>query len=350
MSADLSLVLVTCRSSAVAPEAVASFRTEVAELGVSGEVVIVDHSEDDGEQARLRHLAPDRLLVRPNRGYAAGVNAGVAAANAPTVLVGNPDITFHQGSVAALLDALDKGWDVIGPQFVLAGFLFPPADPQTPAEEIRRFLAARWHPAWSRHFCRELARWRGVWDAQTPVGVPVLSGALLGFRRSTFDRVGPWDEGYFLYFEETDWLRRAACSGLRAAVVPRAIVAHQWAHVANPARFVDVFEASRRRFLGKHFGVWGGLAAALPPPGRRVKLPLLPDGGLALADGDVLWLLSPSLLGFPAAGRQSGGSPPVEAMEAFLAQHGRAQMLSLRAVDPRTGRLLGAWRWEPEER
>jgi GT2 family glycosyltransferase len=347
---DLSLVLVTHRSSAVAPGAIASFRADAGRIAAAAEVVIVDHSENENEEARLRELGPDRLLVLPNRGYATGVNAGVAATSGRTIFVGNPDITFERGSVGALLKALDDGWDIVGPQFALGGFLFPPADPQTPAEEVRRFLAARSRVVWARYFRRELERWRRVWDAQAPVGVPVLSGALLGFRRNTFERVGRWDEGYFLYFEETDWLRRAAHGGFRAAVVPRAIVAHQWAHVADPTSFVSVFEASQRRYLGKHFGCLGRLAAALPPLGKRVELPPLPDGGPAITNGNVLWLLSPSLLGFPAAGMQGGGSPPVEAMADFLAQHGRAQVLSLRAVDPGTGRLLGAWRWEPEER
>ena len=350
MSPEVSLVLVSYRSSAQIPAAVGSFRVEADRIGARPEVVIVDHSEDAGEEARLRGLAPDLLLVRPNRGYAAGVNAGVAAAGAPTVLTGNPDVAFQPGSLAALLGALDEGWDIVGPQLVLGGFLFPPSDVQTPGEQFARFLASRSRGAWRRHLRRELVRWRRVWDSATPVGVPALSGALLGFSRSTFARLGPWDEGYFLYFEETDWLRRAARAGLRAAVVPRALVAHQWAHAADPGALVGVFLASRRRFLGRHFGVRGRLAAALPAPAAGGRLAELPEPAPTVPGSDVLWLLSPSLLGFPAAGIRGGGLPPVAAMAAFLAGHGRPQALSLRAVDPRTGRLLGAWRWRPEER
>ena len=348
MIPTVSLVLVSYRSSAETAGAVESFRAEAGRIGVTTEIVVVDHSESGTEEASLRRLAPDRLLTRPNRGYAAGINAGVAAAGAPTLLVGNPDITFRKGSVAALLQALDAGWDVAGPQFELAGFLFPPADAQSPTEETRRFLAARSRAAWAGHFRRELARWRRVWDATEPVAVPTLSGALLGFRRTTFERLGPWDEAYFLYFEETDWLRRAARRGLRTAVVPRAIVAHQWAHAAAPATLAGVFDASRRRYLAGHFGLRGRLAAALPPPASPVELAPLPTPAPAIGQEDVLWLLSPSLLGFPAAGMRGGGSPPVEAIAAFVRQHGRPQPLSLRAADPGTGRLLGAWRWAPE--
>ncbi|HVN76249.1 MAG TPA: glycosyltransferase [Thermoanaerobaculaceae bacterium] len=350
MTPRVSLVVVSFRSAAECADAVESFRAEAARAGAAAEVVIVDHSESAEEETRLRRIAPDRLLVRANRGYAAGVNAGVAASSAPTLLVGNPDIGFRPGSVAALLRALDSGWAVVGPQFALAGFLFPPADVQTPLEEVRRWRASRSRAAWARHFRRELARWRRVWDAAGPVSVPTLSGALLAMRRDVFERVGLWDEAYFLYFEETDWLRRLGAAGLRAAVVPGAVVAHRWARAADPAEFAGVFEASRRRYLSRNFGVRGRLAAALPRGAEGVELPPLPAPAPTVAAGDVLWLLSPSPLGFPAAGLRCGGPPPADSVSEFLAQHGRPQRLSLRAVDPGTGRILGAWRCEPEGR
>jgi hypothetical protein len=58
VSADVSLVLVAYRSSAAAPAAVASFRAEAARLGVSSEVILVDHSEDPNEAAGLEALPP----------------------------------------------------------------------------------------------------------------------------------------------------------------------------------------------------------------------------------------------------------------------------------------------------
>ena len=350
MNPTVSLVLVSYRSSARIGAAIRSFRAEADRVESRPEVVVVEHSEDPGEEELVRRLAPDRLIVRPNRGYAAGVNTGVMEAGAPAVLVGNPDIVFQQGSVAALLRALGEGWSIVGPQLELAGFLFPPSDLQTPGELFARLLASRSHGAWRRHLRHEVARWRRVWESATPVGVPTLSGALLGFSRSTFERLGPWDEGYFLYFEETDWLRRAAFAGLQAAVVPGARVTHQWGHTADPGELADVFLNSRRRFLRKHFGVRGRLAAGVPSPANPRDLTPLPEPAPAVAGSDVLWLLSPSLLGFPAAGMRGDGVAPVKAMSAFLAQHGRPQALSLRAVDPRTGRLLGAWCRGPEGR
>ncbi len=349
MSRDVSLVLVTHRSSAVAPSAAASFRAEVRALGRSCEVVIVDHSEDDAERGRLAGAAPDRLLVRPNRGYAAGVNAGVAAAEGETVLVGNPDIAFERGSVGALLDALASGWDVVGPLFTLAGFLFPPADLQTPGEQLRRWLAGRSARAWVRALRGELARWRSVWDATAPRPVSTLSGALLAFRRAAFERVGAWDEGYFLYFEETDWQRRAHVAGLRVAQVPAARVRHSWGHAADPERTGGVLEASRARFFAGRYGWRGRLVLRLAPRGAPFPTPPLTTASDAMPRGRVQGLLSPTALGLPAAGLAGTADDLRGALRGVAAaRSGRGRYLVC-AVDPPGAARPAVWSWEASD-
>jgi N-acetylglucosaminyl-diphospho-decaprenol L-rhamnosyltransferase len=344
---DLSLVLVTFGSSGVAGDAIATFRAEAARFGAQCEVILVDHSEDAAELGHLEQLAPDRLLVEPNRGYAAGVNAGVAASAGATVLVGNPDIRFKAGSLPALLDALASGWDVVGPRFELGAFLLPPADVQTPREEARRWLASRSRPFWSRYFAGEVRRWRRVWEATEPVAVPNLSGALLAFRREAARKVGPWDEGYFLFFEETDWLRRAAGAGLRVAQVPGAGVEHRWGHAADPTSTRSHLLRSRRRYLRSHFG----LAGRIVTPLTLTRTPLRPQALVGertpLPSGELRWLLSPTSLGFPAGGFVGTAPACVQAVKDFFGTLPRPSRHLLLAVEPTSGELEGAWSWEP---
>ena len=334
---DVSLVLVAHRSSSLLPAAAAAFRREAGAAGLGAEVVVVEQSEDAGEAGRAAACAPDRLLVLPNRGYAAGVNAGCAAARGSLLLPANPDVELAPGALAALLAPLAQGWDVAGPQFALAGVLFPPADPQTPRAELARRRAAPGR-RWRAHLRRELARWRRAWEATAPVAQPALSGALLAFRRELLARVGPWDEGFFLYFEETDWLRRAARGGARLALAPAARAAHRWGHSAAPGRWGDRFAASRRRYFGRHFPLLGPAVLRVPEPAPP---PPAAPGERPVGEG-WRWLLGPARHGFPAA-LLGAGLPLEPALGEFTAACPLPE-LTLRAWRPGDGALAGPFR------
>lgn len=299
---DLSFVTVGFGSSGVLARALAALRREAASAGLRVEVVVVDHSGSDGERQRLAALLPDQLVTAENRGYAAGVNRGLALATGARVMVGNPDIELEDGALEALLAGLGA-FDIVGPQFTLGELLLPPADLQRPLAEWRRRRAARSEPARRALLGAEVERCRRVWEATAPVPVPALSGALLLFERGVAARVGSWDEGYFLFFEETDWLRRACRAGLRLAVVPTARVLHHWGHAADPRdpAVAAHFAQSRRRFYRRHFGVVGRWLTADPPPPERREWPPLPaPSELPAVEG--WWLVSPSASGLPAAG------------------------------------------------
>ncbi|HSN89539.1 MAG TPA: glycosyltransferase family 2 protein [Thermoanaerobaculia bacterium] len=341
----ISLVLVAHRSSRWLPGAVESFRAEAATLGVPAEVVVVEQSEDVEEAARAEVARPERFLIRENRGYAAGLNAGMAAASGEILLLGNPDVRFHPGSLGALLAGLEEGWDVVGPQFVLAGWLFPPADVQTPGEELRRYFASRSARFWDLHHRREARRWAAVWESPAPVEAPALSGALVAVRAETAARIGPWDEGYFLYFEETSWLRRARAMGRQLAVVPAARVEHAWGHAAGREPAAAHFGPSRRRYYEHSFGLLGTAIANLRLDVSPLDPPAFAAAEAARFRQRALWLLSPSPLGFPAAGLWSE-SLPLEEIRGFSRACPQCASLVLIAYDARAGRRLGIWRVE----
>ena len=78
----------------------------------------------------------------------------------------------------------------------------------------------------------ELIRDPAVYD--TPGTPDWLSGACMLVRRSAFEEVGGFDEGFFLYCEDTDLCRRLWDAGHTIRYVPEAPVGHTWA--ARPPR------------------------------------------------------------------------------------------------------------------
>jgi hypothetical protein len=340
-SPELSLILVTHCSSAVVPEAVAAFRRQARALGLAAELVLVDHSEDSAEAERLAALVPDQLLTPPNRGYAAGLNAGIAVASGRRLLLANPDVVLDDGALAALLAALDAGWHLVGPQFHLGGFLFPPAEPQTPGAELRRLVAARSRRAWRRLLAREVRRSLRLWRSTAPLEQPLLSGALLAMPAAVAARVGPWPEEYFLYFEEADWLARARRLGLRLGQVPAARARHAWGHAAGAGS--EVYAASRRRYYRRRHGPLGRLLAAVssPPPPPLAPLPAAEE---LPSSRELLWLVSPAPLGLPAAGAW-GLTHPAAVLRRFAAARSHPGPLAVTAYQPVAARIAGRWQW-----
>ena len=56
------------------------------------------------------------------------------------------------------------------------------------------------------------------------------------FRRSLFDEVGPWDEGYFGYWVDTDWCMQLRDAGKVIYCVPKVAVVHHESNQAGKKR------------------------------------------------------------------------------------------------------------------
>jgi GT2 family glycosyltransferase len=308
----LAVILVHYHTPDLAAEAIAALRTDLA--GVETEWLLVDNGSDAEGRARLEGLPVQRIDPGTNLGYAGGVNLGVARSTAEAMIVMNPDVLVLPGCVAALLDRLQSGVAVAGPAFYWdrgRRMLLPPAEERSRRAELLSVLATR-SEAWA---ARARRRWRRHarrhWEARAPLASHSLSGSLLAIRRDAWEKVGPFDEGFRLFFEETDWLLRARRLGLRSEYVPAAEAVHLYNQsAAQEPRAQAWFEESARRFRRLHYGAW--FAAALeslsqtgaPSPGEgeaRVKVPR-----------EAAWVeVSPNPAGFPAAAERLDS--PVEA-------------------------------------
>lgn len=345
----VSLVVVCHHSSDVLPDCLASFRREARAAGVEGEVVIVEQSEDADQKVAVAAIGAEQLLIRPNRGYAAGLNSGIAAAEGEILLLANPDLWFGQNSLARLIASLEAGFDVVGPQLTwdrAATVLFPMAEDPSPRAELIRTMRRRWQVPWRVGLGAWLDQMWRVWSATGPVEVPCLRGPLLAVRRDTADRFGPLDEEYFLFYEETEWLWRARRRGARFAVAGDARVEHHWGH--STARLDDrsrIERAARNRFFRRNYGaLWMRVLrwAAAGEEGAGVSGRRLAGPGEIPETAADLWLLSPFRHLEPAAGAIGYSRPPDRMVE--VAATGPWFVLAA----ARTGggwKSRGSWNW-----
>jgi GT2 family glycosyltransferase len=325
---SLAVVVVHYHTPRLAAEAIAAVRRDLAAgsgagagAGADVEWLLVDNGSDAAGRELLHGLGVRLLEPGTNLGYAGGVNLGVASSRAELILLMNPDVLVLPGCVGRLLDCLRAGAAAAGPRFYWdAGrrLLLPPAEARSRRGELLAWLAAarggRWEASARRRSRRHCRR---HWLAAAPLPSHFLSGSLLAVTRAAWDRVGGFDEGFPLYFEETDWLLRLRHAGLPARYVPAAEAVHLYGRsAALEPRARKWFEASARRFRRRYYGAWfaRGLERLDRAAGRATRAAAAIDveGGLDLrAYARPLWVeVSPNPAGFPAAAeRLDAGAP-----------------------------------------
>lgn len=318
----IGVVLVHYHAPEVAREALAALREDLHVLGEPFDAVVVDNGSTPAGRRIVDEL-PARI-VRPgeNLGYAGGINLGVREVRGDRLMLMNPDVIVRPQCCAELLASLDGGAAVAGPSFFWdrgRALLLPPQEERSRRAELLARLAPSAEAAarlqrrrWRRHVRRH-------WEAAAPVASESLSGALLAVRRSIWEEIGPFDERYRLYYEETDWLRRLVRAGRSALYVPAAQAVHLYDRSASTEpRSAAWFEDSRRRFERRWYGpVFRGLLAAAerlprrtgsdpsPVPGAKTSPTIEFDLPAALEPP--LWVeVSPGLQGVPAAAEHLG--------------------------------------------
>lgn len=250
----------------------AVFRSE----GISPVVHVVDNDSSDGSPERAAALLGAERVIRTgaNRGYAAGMNAALehlARADGEFALLLTHDVHIAPDALRRLFDAArgDPGIGVVGPVVVYrerpsrligaGGYLEP------------RRLASGAH--------------RTVL-APEPYAVDWLDGCCLLVRRRALESVGGFDEGYFLYYEDTDLGYRLGRAGWRIVVEPRAVALHEKYGVPG-AYYFHYMVRNRYRFWRKHFGIGAArVGAAVAADTARIGAALLRELVLRNDDGE----------------------------------------------------------------
>ena len=251
------------------------------------DLIVVDSASHDSSAAMVRAEFPQaKLIASPaNLGYAEGNNVGLAEAEGDFLFILNPDTTLFEDTVLQLVTYLNAHPQVgaIGPQL-----LWPDGSVQA---SRRRFptpgslfwestLLEQWFPN------NRFARTYKFADQDDGYAQPVdwLVGAALLIRREVWQAVGPIDEAYFMYFEETDWCRRCAQAGWEIHYVPQAKVTHyegQSSKQVVAARTIR-FQRSKIHYTQKWFGdLWAWL----------VRLFLLATFGFQWLEETLKWLI-----------------------------------------------------------
>jgi GT2 family glycosyltransferase/tRNA A-37 threonylcarbamoyl transferase component Bud32 len=215
-------------------------------IPAGAETIVVDNGSKDGSPDAIAEKFPSITLLRngSNLGFARAVNQGVARSRGRYVCLLNNDARLSPDTLSTLAAYMDAHPEagMTAPQLLHEDGRkqhsfdnFPSLAQAFLNKSLLRLLAPGSYPSKNLRIAE-------------PREVESLIGACMMVRRSLIERIGPLDESFFLFLEETDWCLRARRAGSKVVFVPTSSVVHLQGQSRDKVRVRGRIEYTRSYF------------------------------------------------------------------------------------------------------
>src|SRR3990167_7036409 len=195
------------------------------------ETIVVDNFSSDGSQEALPKINDIAVVQnQDNLGYAGGNNVGIKYAirrRADAILILNNDTIVDQKLILNFVTVLTQG-DLISPKIYFAkGFEFHKS--RYASKDLGKVI---WSAGGEIDWANVLGKHLGVDDVdrgqfKVRKQITFATGACMLVRRGVFEKIGYFDEKYFLYLEDMDFCVRAKNAGFKIIFEPSAVLWHK---------------------------------------------------------------------------------------------------------------------------
>ncbi len=257
---DLSFIIVNYRSSRELLRCLESIRASEFKGGT--EVLVIDNSDVDSGIPIVRETFPEIRLVRnsTNIGFASACNQAARLATGRHLLFVNPDVELNPHTVSRLSAYLDEHpkTGAVGPKVL---------NPDGTLQFSCRRFPTVWSGLFNRYswltrlfpnnrFSRRYLMTDMDHDA-TQI-VDWLSGCCLMVPRVVFQKVGMFDENYFLFIEDVDLCRTIGDQGLDVVYHPATTITHissknQWTQFSTIIKRHQGMSHYHRKYIKGNF-------------------------------------------------------------------------------------------------
>jgi len=267
---DLSVVIVNWNVKDLLKKCLASVYRQT--LGISFEVFVVDNASPDNSAAMVAAEFPQVKLIAnlDNKGFAAANNQGIREAKGEFILLLNPDTEILDNALAKAVELTRQNVriGVLGCRLLNSDQTLQPSARRFPTLADQFLILLKVHHLWPdmeifrRYFAQDF-------DYSAAGEADQVMGAFFLIRRETLDQIGLLDEGYFIWFEEVDFCRRAKDAGWKIAYAPEVEIIHHCSQSFKQVLSLSkqkIFNRSLLRYFQKHRPLWEYLLlAALNP-------------------------------------------------------------------------------------
>ncbi|RPH98701.1 MAG: glycosyltransferase family 2 protein [Calditrichaeota bacterium] len=275
----ISVIIVSWNTRALTLAAIDSvFRQNDPDV----EVIVIDNASGDDSVSQIQRCFPQvRLIVNDrNRGFAAANNIGMHAAKGELFLLLNSDAEL----ISPRLFDVVRGKFAGRPDIAAIGgkLIFPSGRVQAMGRTFLSLKSVIKEQLLFASMCPQNAGRR-----RHPLVVDYIDGAFMAVRRQVFEKIGGFDERYFMFAEDMEWCRRMKNSGWKIVVLPELVIRHYHGAAAklhfrrmlfhclvSSCRFISQFENDSRAKSVYDIFLIGFLL--------RIMLSLMRGNGLAM--------------------------------------------------------------------
>tara|TARA_Y100000310_G_C20622784_1_gene784255 strand:- start:717 stop:1532 length:816 start_codon:yes stop_codon:yes gene_type:complete len=211
---SLSVVIVNFNTGKYLFECLESIKKTTNDLSDPKiQVVVVDNASTDGSAKNIK-----AIKNKENIGFARAVNQGLKKARGEYVLLLNPDTKVKPKALKNILEFAQRHAEagVIGAQLLNSDGSMQKS--VMPFPTVQRAIAEFWlgRKVYSKY----------APPGDLPVEVDAVVGAAFLITPTARQKIGGFDEHYFMYFEDLDYCRRAKDSGLKIYYLPTSQIIH----------------------------------------------------------------------------------------------------------------------------
>ena len=233
---------------------------EKALININAEVIVVDNNSSDGSVEYLQQKFPSVLILQNdvNMGFAKACNLGLSVAKGEYILFLNPDTLLSENAIQVSLEFFDHNPDTgaIGLKMIDGSGSFLKESkrsfPSPLTSLFKLFGLSRLFPR-SKMFSRYHL---GHLDKNQAHKVEVLAGAYFFTRKTILDKLGSFDERFFMYGEDVDLSYRIYKAGFNNYYLPEASIIHFKGESTKRGslNYVRMFYKAMSQFVEKHYG------------------------------------------------------------------------------------------------
>jgi GT2 family glycosyltransferase len=263
MKIDISIIIVNYNVRHFIKRTIESiYASKVGDI--TYDVHVVDNASIDGSVDMIRNTFPNVHLIanKDNVGFSTANNQAIKIAEGNFILILNPDTVVQEDTLQVCYDYMTAHNNVgaVGVKMIDGAGNFLP--------ESKRDLPTVWNSlAKLSGFSSLFPKSKlfngyalGHLDRDKIHSIKVLCGAFMFVRKSTIDKVGAFDERFFMYGEDIDWSRRIVEGGYEIHYIPDTTIIHYKGESTKKAslNYVKTFYGAMGLYVEKHYSGGAG--------------------------------------------------------------------------------------------